>query len=77
MGKKEECPLASVGTIMLRVYTSRAQLPVPGATVAVTQKRGGGLEGPLSGTQSEVERLVYQLVHVRRDAVKAKRGYIA
>ena len=42
MGKKEECPLASIGTIMLRVYTSRAQLPVPGATVAVTQKSGGG-----------------------------------
>ena len=34
--------MASVGTIMLRVYTSRAQLPVPGATVAVTQKSGGG-----------------------------------
>ena len=34
--------MASIGTIMLRVYTSRAQLPVPGASVAVTQKSGGG-----------------------------------
>ena len=34
--------MASIGTIMLRIYTSRAQLPVPGATVAVTQKSGGG-----------------------------------
>ena len=29
--------MASIGTIVTRVYTSRAQLPVPGATVAVTQ----------------------------------------
>ena len=34
--------MASIGTIVTRVYTSRAQLPVPGATVAVTQRAGGG-----------------------------------
>ena len=34
--------MASIGTIVTRVDTSRAQLPVPGATVAVTQRAGGG-----------------------------------
>ena len=34
--------MSQIGTLMLRVYTSRAQLPVPGATVAVTRKAAGG-----------------------------------
>lgn len=34
--------MASIGTIVTRIYTSRAQLPVAGATVAVTRKSGGG-----------------------------------
>ena len=40
--------MASIGTIVTRVYTSRAQLPVPGATVAVTQRAGGGRHTPLA-----------------------------
>jgi hypothetical protein len=28
----------SFGTVVARIYTSRAQIPVPGATVAITQK---------------------------------------
>ena len=34
--------MSQIGTLMLRVYTARAQLPVPGATVAVTRKAAGG-----------------------------------
>ena len=34
--------MSQIGTLMLRVYTSRAQLPVPGVTVAVTRKAAGG-----------------------------------
>lgn len=33
--------MASSGTILARVYTSRAQIPVQGATVAFTQKGAG------------------------------------
>ena len=33
--------MESFGTILTRVYTSRAQLPVEGATVAFTQRSGG------------------------------------
>ena len=31
-----------IGTIVAHIYTSRAQLPVQGATIAVTQKAPGG-----------------------------------
>ena len=34
--------MASSGTIVARVYTSRAEIPIPGATVAVTQKSKNG-----------------------------------
>lgn len=34
--------MASTGTIIAQVYTSRAQVPIPGATVAITQKGAGG-----------------------------------
>ena len=34
--------MESSGTLITRVYTSRAQIPVPGATVAVTQKSENG-----------------------------------
>ena len=34
--------MASMGTILTRVYTGRAQLPVQGATVAVTQRGEDG-----------------------------------
>lgn len=34
--------MESSGTLITRVYTSRAQLPVQGATVAVTQKSSNG-----------------------------------
>lgn len=34
--------MASFGTIIARVYTSRAVIPVAGATVAVTRKSGSG-----------------------------------
>ncbi len=34
--------MEGTGTLYVRVYTSRAKLPVPGATVAVTQKREAG-----------------------------------
>lgn len=40
--EKEECRLAATGTILTRVFTSRAQIPVVGATVAFTQR---GTEG--------------------------------
>ena len=33
--------METFGTILTRVYTSRAQLPVEGATVAFTQRSGG------------------------------------
>lgn len=42
MPQKEECQLDAFGTILTRVYTSRAQIPVSGATVAFTQR---GAEG--------------------------------
>ena len=34
--------MSPIGTIVLRVYAARAQLPVAGATVAVTRKAAGG-----------------------------------
>ena len=34
--------MESVGPMLTRVYTSRAQLPVEGATVAFLQRNGGG-----------------------------------
>lgn len=34
--------MASAGTIIARVYTSKAQIPLPGVTVAFTQRRPGG-----------------------------------
>ena len=34
--------MASTGTIIVQVHTSRAQVPIPGATVAITQKGAGG-----------------------------------
>jgi len=34
--------LASIGTLITRVYTSRAEIPVQGATVALTQKAAAG-----------------------------------
>ena len=34
--------MESVGTILTRVYTSRAQLPVEGATVAFLRREAGG-----------------------------------
>ena len=37
--------MESSGTLITRVYTSRAQIPVPGATVAVTQKSENGQIG--------------------------------
>lgn len=40
--EKEECNLAATGTILTRVFTSRAQLPVAGATVAFTQRSDQG-----------------------------------
>lgn len=40
--EKEECLLAATGTIVTRVFTSRAQIPVEGATVAFTQRGEGG-----------------------------------
>ena len=33
--------MESSGTLITRVYTSRAQIPIQGATVAVTQKSAG------------------------------------
>ena len=40
--QKEECTLASSGTIITHVYTSRAQIPVSGALVALLQPNPGG-----------------------------------
>ena len=34
--------MASTGTLTTRIYTSRAQIPVPGATLAVTQMGPNG-----------------------------------
>lgn len=34
--------MASIGTLITRVYTSRAEIPIQGATVAVTQKSTNG-----------------------------------
>ena len=34
--------MASIGTIVTRVYTSRAQVPIQGAPVAITQKAADG-----------------------------------
>ena len=34
--------MAATGTILTRVFTSRAQIPVEGATVAFTQRSGEG-----------------------------------
>lgn len=34
--------MASAGTIITRVYTSKAQIPLPGVTVAFTQRRPSG-----------------------------------
>lgn len=34
--------MTSHGTLITHVYTSRAQLPIQGATVAITQKSTGG-----------------------------------
>ncbi len=34
--------MESTGTLVTRVFTSRAQIPIPGATVAVTQKGADG-----------------------------------
>lgn len=34
--------MASIGTIVTRVYTSKAQVPIQGATVAITQKSTDG-----------------------------------
>lgn len=35
--EKEGCHLSSSGELIAQVYTSRAQIPIPGATVAITQ----------------------------------------
>ena len=40
--------MAEYGTVTVRVFTSRAQIPLEGATVAVTQKRPGGRHSLLS-----------------------------
>ena len=40
--------MASVGTIVTYVFTSGAQIPIPGATVVITQKGPNGLYSPLS-----------------------------
>jgi len=42
MGEKEECPLSQTGTFGLRVFTSRAQIPIPNATVTISRRAGGG-----------------------------------
>ena len=73
--------MASIGTIMLRVYTSRAQLPVPGATVAVTQKSGGGRHTLLAvRTTDENGRIVITDLEpgttVTAREVKALEGYV-
>lgn len=40
MREKEECPLSQTGTLSVRVFTSRAQIPLPGATVAISRRTG-------------------------------------
>lgn len=42
MQTEEESQLAEYGTLAVRVYTGRAQIPLEDATVAVTRKAPGG-----------------------------------
>ena len=45
--------MTQTGTLTVRVFTSRAQLPVEGATVAVTQRGRGGRHRVLSVQQTD------------------------
>ena len=53
------------GTLAVRVYTSRAKLPVAGATVVVTQRGEGGKSRLLSG------QATHQSGSVKRIAIPA------
>jgi len=46
--------LESFGTLVAHVYTSRAQIPVQGATVAVTQKTPGNHHNLLAVRTSDI-----------------------
>ena len=42
MKKKEESNVEEQGSVLVRVYTSRAQIPVPDASVALTRPTQDG-----------------------------------